>query len=51
MATRNIDDVINFNDASKNSEIAVVDRFELSWLLGFKSLKKKMLHEFELIKV
>jgi len=51
MATRNTNNVVNFNDASKNGEITVVGRFELSWLMGFKSLKKKMLHEFELIKV
>lgn len=51
MATRDTNNN-NFNDASKNGEITVVvGRFELSWLMGFKSLKKKMLHEFELIKV
>lgn len=51
MATRNTNNVMNFNDARKNGEITMVDLFELSWLMGFKSLKKKMLHEFELIKV
>lgn len=50
MATRDTN-VINFNDASKNGEITVVGRFELSRSMAFKSLKKKMLHEFEFNKV
>ena len=43
--TKDNGNVINNNDVSNSSEIKVDDRFEFSWLMGFKRLKKKMLYK------